>query len=142
MALGAGPPPRWQFRLRRRDCSIATLLRGAPQRSVTGYLPPSPQESWNKCRTGSFSSEIGHRADWQKRRKKEKEGDLRSHKQLVLANDEIWRMLNGHGRVPTLSQQVRTTYQTTVCEMLFPQTLPALATARNILPTSATLSDW
>src|SRR5713226_7347361 len=30
---------------------------------------------------------------------------------------------------PTLSQQVRTTYQTTFCEMPFPQTFPVLATA-------------
>src|SRR6266542_3423036 len=34
---------------------------------------------------------------------------------------------------PTLSQQVLTTYQTTFCEIPFPHTFPALATARKDL---------
>jgi hypothetical protein len=31
---------------------------------------------------------------------KEKEGDLRAHKQLVRAEDEFWRLLKGHAPVP------------------------------------------
>src|SRR6516162_1944963 len=45
---------------------------------------------------------------------------------------------------PALSQQVRTTYQTTFCEMPRPHTFPNLATARKILPslTPAARVHW
>ena len=61
---------------------------------VTGYMPPSPQEKqdwffFKRNRTPRWLAQG-----------KEKEGDLKAHKQLVRANDEFWRLINGHGPAP------------------------------------------
>jgi hypothetical protein len=57
-------------------------------------MPPSPQEKqdwffFKRNRTPRWLAQG-----------KEKEGDLKAHKQLVRANDEFWRLINGHGPAP------------------------------------------
>jgi hypothetical protein len=73
---------------------------GTPWQQVTttGHLPPSPQEKLEQVLDWFFFKR--NRTPRWLAQEKEKEGDLRAHKQLVRANDEFWRMLNGHGRVP------------------------------------------
>jgi hypothetical protein len=73
---------------------------GTPWQQVTttGYLPPSPEEKQEQVLDWFFFKR--NRTPRWLALEKEKEGDLRAHKQLVRANDEFWRLLNGHGQVP------------------------------------------
>jgi hypothetical protein len=64
---------------------------------VTGYMPPSPQEKLEQVLDWFFFKR--HRTPRWLAQEKEKEGDLKAHKQLVRANDEFWRLINGHGPV-------------------------------------------
>jgi len=67
------------------------------QVTVTGYLPPSPEEKLEQVLDWFFFKR--NRTPRWLAQEKEKEGDLRAHKQLVRANDEFWRLMNGHGPV-------------------------------------------
>ena len=73
---------------------------GTPWQQVTttGYVPPSPEEKLEQVLDWFFFKR--NRTPRWLAQEKEKEGDLKAHKQLVRANDEFWRMLNGHGLVP------------------------------------------
>jgi hypothetical protein len=64
---------------------------------VTGYLPPSPEEKLQQVLDWFFFKR--NRTPRWLAQEKEKEGDLRAHKQLVRANDEFWRLIKGHGPV-------------------------------------------
>jgi hypothetical protein len=64
---------------------------------VTGYLPPSPQEKLEQALDWFFLKR--NRTPRWLAQEKEKEGDLKAHKQLVRANDEFWSLTNGHGPV-------------------------------------------
>ena len=68
------------------------------QLTATGYRPPSPQEKLEQILDWFFFKR--NRTPRWLALEKEKEGDLRAHKQLVRAGDEFWRLLNGHGPVP------------------------------------------
>jgi hypothetical protein len=68
------------------------------QLTTTGYRPPSPQEKLEQVLDWFFFKR--NRTPRWLALEKEKEGDLRAHKQLVRAGDEFWRLLNGHGPVP------------------------------------------
>jgi len=65
---------------------------------ATGYRPPSPQEKLEQVLDWFFFKR--NRTPRWLALEKEKEGDLRAHKQLVRAEDEFWRLLHGHGPVP------------------------------------------
>jgi hypothetical protein len=67
------------------------------QVTVTGYLPPSPQEKLEQVLDWFFLKR--NRTPRWLAQEKEKEGDLKAHKRLVRANDEFWRLTNGHGPV-------------------------------------------
>jgi hypothetical protein len=67
------------------------------QVSATGYLPPSPREKREQVLDWFFFKR--NRTPRWLALEKEKEGDLRAHKQLARAEDEFWRLLNGHGPV-------------------------------------------
>jgi hypothetical protein len=73
---------------------------GTPWQQVTatGYKPPSPQEKLEQVLDWFFFKR--NRTPRWLAIEKEKEGDLRAHDQLVRAQDEFWRLLNGHGPVP------------------------------------------
>jgi len=73
---------------------------GTPWQQVmaTGYMPPSPEEKLEQVLDWFFFKR--NRTPRWLALEKEKEGNLKAHKQLVRAKDEFWRMLNGHGRVP------------------------------------------
>lgn len=75
-------------------------LPGSPWRQVTatGYLPPSQQEKLEQVRDWFFFKR--NRTPRWLALEKEKEGDLKAHKQLARAEDEFWRLANGHGPVP------------------------------------------
>jgi hypothetical protein len=64
---------------------------------VTGYMPPSPQEKLEQVLDWFFFKR--NRTPRWLAQEKEKEGDLKAHKQLARANDEFWRLINGHGPV-------------------------------------------
>jgi hypothetical protein len=64
---------------------------------VTGYMSPSPEEKLEQVLDWFFFKR--NRTPRWLALEKEKEGDLRAHKQLVRANDEFWRLINGHGPV-------------------------------------------
>jgi hypothetical protein len=64
---------------------------------VAGYMPPSPQEKLEQVLDWFFFKR--NRTPRWLAQEKEKEGDLKAHKQLVRANDEFWRLINGHGPV-------------------------------------------
>jgi hypothetical protein len=64
---------------------------------VTGYMPPSPEEKLQQVLDWFFFKR--NRTPRWLALEKEKEGDLKAHKQLVRANDEFWRLMNGHGPV-------------------------------------------
>ena len=64
---------------------------------VTGHMPPSPQEKHEQVLDWFFFKR--NRTPRWVAQEKEKEGDLKAHKQLVRANDEFWRLCNGHGSV-------------------------------------------
>jgi len=64
---------------------------------VTGYVPPSPEEKLQQVLDWFFFKR--NRTPRWLALEKEKEGDFRAHKQIVRANDEFWRLLNGHGPV-------------------------------------------
>ncbi len=64
---------------------------------VTGHMPPSPQEKLEQVFDWFFFKR--NRTPRWVAQEKEKEGDLKAHKQLVRANDEFWRLSNGHGSV-------------------------------------------
>jgi hypothetical protein len=65
---------------------------------VTGYMPPSPQEKLEQILDWFFFKR--NRTPRWLAQEKEKEGDLKAHKQLARANDEFWRLINGHGPAP------------------------------------------
>jgi hypothetical protein len=67
------------------------------QLMVTGYMPPSPEEKLQQVLDWFFFKR--NRTPRWLAQEKEKEGDLKAHKQLVRANDEFWRVINGHGPV-------------------------------------------
>jgi hypothetical protein len=73
---------------------------GTPWRQVTatGYKPPSTQEKLEQVLDWFFFKR--NRTPRWLAIAREKEGDLRAHEQLVRAEDEFWRLLNGHGPVP------------------------------------------
>jgi len=73
---------------------------GTPWQQVTGtgYKPASPQEKLEQVFDWFFFKR-NRTPRWLALEKK-KEGDLRAHKQLIRAEDEFWRLLNGHGPVP------------------------------------------
>jgi hypothetical protein len=73
---------------------------GTPWQQVTatGYKPPSPQEKLEQVLDWFFFKR-NRTPRWLAIEKK-KEGDLRAHKQLIRAEDEFWRLLNGRGPVP------------------------------------------
>jgi hypothetical protein len=73
---------------------------GTPWQQVTatGYKPASPQEKLEQVLDWFFFKR--NRTPRWLALEKEKEGDLPAHKQLVRAEDECWRLLNGHGPVP------------------------------------------
>jgi hypothetical protein len=75
---------------------------GTPWRQVTatGYKPPSAQEKLEQVLDWFFFKR--NRTPRWLASEKEKEGDLRAHEQLVRAQDEFWRLLNGHGPVTSL----------------------------------------
>jgi len=68
------------------------------QVTATGYRPPSPQEKLEQVLDWFFFKR--NRIPRWLALEKEKEGDLKAHKQVVRASDEFWRLLNGHGPVP------------------------------------------
>ena len=72
---------------------------GTPWQQVTvlGYLAPSPQEKLEQILDWFFFKR--NRTPRWLAVEKEKEGDLKAHKQVVRANDEFWRMINGYGPV-------------------------------------------
>jgi hypothetical protein len=72
---------------------------GTPWQQVTatGYKPASPQEKLEQVLDWFFFKR--NRTPRWLALEKEKEGDLRAHKQLVRAEDEFWRLLKGHGPV-------------------------------------------
>jgi hypothetical protein len=63
-----------------------------------GYKPPSPEEKLEQVLDWFFFKR--NRTPRWLAIEQEKEGDLRAHKQLARAQDEFWRLLNGHGPVP------------------------------------------
>jgi hypothetical protein len=72
---------------------------GSPWQQVTatGYLPPSPQEKREQVLDWFFFKR--NRTPRWLALEKEKEGEVKAHKQLVRAEDEFWRLANGHGPV-------------------------------------------
>jgi len=68
------------------------------QVTATGYRPASPQEKLEQVLDWFFFKR--NRTPRWLASEKEKEGNLRAHKQLVRAEDEFWCLLNGHGPVP------------------------------------------
>ena len=68
------------------------------QVTATGYKPPSQQEKLEQILDWFFFKR--NRIPRWLAMEKKKEGDLESHKQLIRAEDEFWRLLNGHGPVP------------------------------------------
>jgi hypothetical protein len=72
---------------------------GTPWQQVTatGYLPPSPQEKREQVLDWLFFKR--NRTPRWLALEKEKEKDLKAHTQLLRAEDEFWRLANGHGSV-------------------------------------------
>jgi|HubBroStandDraft_2_1064218.scaffolds.fasta_scaffold34902_1 hypothetical protein len=93
--LGLSFQKRRQLFNRHPDNSPGTPWQ---QVTATGYLPPSPQEKLEQVLDWFFFKR--NRTPRWLALEKEKEGNLKAHKQLVRANDEFCRMLNGHGQVP------------------------------------------
>jgi hypothetical protein len=72
---------------------------GSPWQQVTasGYLPASPQEKLEQVVDWLFFKR--NRTPRWLALEREKDGDLKAHKQLARAEDEVWRLANGHGPV-------------------------------------------
>jgi hypothetical protein len=87
MILSLSSQKRRELFTRHPDNSPGTPWQ---QLMATGYLPPSPQEKLEQVLDWLFFKR--NRTPRWLALEKEKEGDLRAHKQLVRANDEFWRI--------------------------------------------------